>query len=154
MAEGIFLDANVVLDHLADRQPFAEYAHRLFALSETGKLSLSVSSLTFCNLYYLLRKLKGNEQALALLQKLSRLVEITPVGRTEIHTALGTGYRDFEDAVQAQSALADAKATVIVTRNKGDFPPGQLAVQSPEEYPGVDLADDAGGRFAELVFEL
>ena len=28
----IFLDTDVALDHLADRQPFAEYAHRLFGL--------------------------------------------------------------------------------------------------------------------------
>ncbi len=27
-----FLDTDVTLDHLADRQPFAEYAHRFFAL--------------------------------------------------------------------------------------------------------------------------
>ena len=29
----IFLDTDVALDHLADRQPFAEYAHRLLALA-------------------------------------------------------------------------------------------------------------------------
>lgn len=134
MAENVFLDTNVVLDHLADRQPFAEYAHRLFALSETGKLSLWVSSLTFCNLYYLLRKINGNEQAVALLEKLSQLVDITPVGKAEIRAALSAGYRDFEDAVQTQSALTEARATVIVTRNKTDFPQGGLSVQSPEQY--------------------
>ncbi|MBI4024751.1 MAG: hypothetical protein HY360_07190 [Verrucomicrobia bacterium] len=35
----IFLDTDVALDHLADRQPFAEYAHRIFALAETGELT-------------------------------------------------------------------------------------------------------------------
>jgi predicted nucleic acid-binding protein len=48
----IFLDTDVVLDHLADRQPFAEYAHRLLALAETDQLTLFVSSLSFSNLYY------------------------------------------------------------------------------------------------------
>ena len=38
----IFLDADVALDHLADRQPFAEYAHRIFALAETGELAVCV----------------------------------------------------------------------------------------------------------------
>ena len=38
----IFLDTDVALDHLADRQPFAEYAHRFFALAEKGELSLSL----------------------------------------------------------------------------------------------------------------
>ena len=43
----IFLDSDVTLDHLADRQPFAEYAHRLFAMAETGELTVCVSSLSF-----------------------------------------------------------------------------------------------------------
>ena len=43
----IFLDTDVALDHLADRQPFAEYAHRIFALAETGELTACVSSLSF-----------------------------------------------------------------------------------------------------------
>ena len=55
----IFLDTDVALDHLADRQPFAEYAHRLFALAEIGELTVCLSSLSFSNLYYILRKLKG-----------------------------------------------------------------------------------------------
>ena len=42
----IFLDTDVALDHLADRQPFAEYAHRLFALAETGELTVCLSSLS------------------------------------------------------------------------------------------------------------
>jgi len=44
MASGdkIFLDTDVALDHLAERQPFAEYAHRLLALAETGELTFSI----------------------------------------------------------------------------------------------------------------
>ena len=63
----IFLDADAALDHLADRQPFAEYAHRLLSLAETGELTVCLSSLSFSNLYYILRKLKGQADALALL---------------------------------------------------------------------------------------
>jgi predicted nucleic acid-binding protein len=46
----IFLDTDVVLDHLADRQPFSEYAHRLFALAEQNEITLCVSALSFSNL--------------------------------------------------------------------------------------------------------
>jgi predicted nucleic acid-binding protein len=68
----IFLDTDVALDHLADRQPFAEYAHRLFALSETGELTICMSPHSFSNLYYILRKLKSHAEAMALLGKLNR----------------------------------------------------------------------------------
>lgn len=134
MGEGIFLDANVVLDHLADRQPFAERAHRLFALAEIGQLKLFVSSLSFCNLYYLLRKLNGHEQALALLSKLEQLVEITAVGKSQIHEALFSGLKDFEDAVQIFSAEGKGGIDIIITRNKRDFLAGTILVQSPDEY--------------------
>lgn len=63
----IFLDTDGALDQLADRQPFAEYAHRIFALAETGELTVCVSSLSFSNHDYILRKLKGHTDALALL---------------------------------------------------------------------------------------
>lgn len=49
-ADKVFLDSDVVMDHLADRQPFAENAHRIFALAETGRLTAYVSSLSFSNL--------------------------------------------------------------------------------------------------------
>ena len=44
----VFLDTNVVLDHFMDRQPFAEYAHRIFALAERSELRLHLSALSFC----------------------------------------------------------------------------------------------------------
>src|SRR5438270_13706344 len=94
----IFLDTDIALDHLADRQPFAEFAHRLFALAELGELTVCVSSLSFSNLYYILRKLKGHTDALALLVKLKRLVRISAVSEPEIQSALSSEFKDFEDA--------------------------------------------------------
>ena len=91
----IFLDTDVALDHLADRQPFAEYAHRLLALAEAGELPVCVSSLSFSNLYYILRKLKGHADAVALLGKLKLLVRISAVGESEIQSALSSQFKDF-----------------------------------------------------------
>jgi predicted nucleic acid-binding protein len=130
----LFLDTNVVLDHLADRQPFAEYAHRLLALAETGELLLCVSALSFSNLYYLLRKLKGHAEALTLLRKLKSLVQVTAVSGLEIDAAFASGFVDFEDALQHFSAKAEGAVAAILTRNKGDYAASELPVMSPEEY--------------------
>ena len=135
MAEsGVFLDTNVVLDHLADRQPFAEYAHRIFALAEMGELKLHLSALSFCNLYYFLRKPMGHDRALALLGQLRQLTRVTVVGELEISSALASPGKDFEDAVQYESAKSDESVGVIVTRNKGDFPQSDLPILSPDEF--------------------
>ena len=136
MASGdkIFLDTDVVLDHLADRQPFAEYAHRRLALAETGRLTLCVSSLSFSNLYYLLRKPKGHADALALLGRLRSLVRVSAVTEAEIQAALASSFKDFEDAIQHFAAKAEGGIGAIVTRNKGDYSASEIPVLSPDEF--------------------
>ena len=134
MVPKLFLDTDVALDHLADRQPFAEYAHRLFALAETGQLVVCLSSLSFSNLHYILRKLKGREEARRLLGQLQRLVRVSTVGEAEIRSALASGFTDFEDAIQHAAATAEDGVSVIVTRNRPDYAGSVLPVQSPEEY--------------------
>src|SRR5882672_5892798 len=111
----IFLDTDVALDHLADRQPFAEYAHRIFALAETGELTVCVSSLSFSNLYYLLRKLKGHDEALVLLGKMKQLVRVAATGESEIQSALASSFKDFEDAIQHYAAKSEGGVTTILT---------------------------------------
>ena len=130
----IFLDTDVALDHLADRQPFAEYAHRLLALAETGELTVCVSSLSFSNLYYLLRKPKGHTEALALLGKLKQLVRISAVSESEIQSALVSQFKDFEDAIQHFAAKAEGGVSAIVTRNQADYSASEIPVLSREEF--------------------
>ena len=127
----VFLDTDVVLDHLADRQPFAEYAHRLFALAETDALTLCVSSLSFSNLYYILRKLKGHETAVALLKQLRLLVEVATVSEAQIESALSSNFKDFEDAIQHFAAKAEGSVSAIVTRNEADYLNSEIRVLAP-----------------------
>ena len=139
----VFLDTDVALDHLADRQPFAEYAHRLLALAEIGKLILCVSSLSFSNLYYILRKLKGHTDALALLGKLKLLVRVSAVTDAEIQAALGSSFNDFEDAIQHFTAQAEGGVSAIVTRNRADYSASEMPVLSPEELLAkIELQDE------------
>src|SRR6266446_2653816 len=113
----VFLDTDVALDHLADRQPFADSAHRLLGLAETGEITVCLSSLSFSNLYYILRKLKGRGNALALLGKLKRLVRVSAVTESEV-----------------QSAKAEGGVGVIVTRNKAHYTASEIPVCSPDEF--------------------
>jgi predicted nucleic acid-binding protein len=130
----IFLDTDVALDHLADRQPFAEYAHRLLALAETGELTICLSSLSFSNLYYILRKLKGHDDALDLLRKLKLLARVSAVTEVEIQSALSSSFKDFEDAIQQFAAKAEGGVNAIVTRNKADYAASEISVLSPHEF--------------------
>jgi predicted nucleic acid-binding protein len=113
----IFLDTDVTLDRLADRQPFAEAAHRLVAFAETGELTICLSSLSFGNIYYILRKIKGHTEALALLGNLRQLVRVCAVTEAEIQSALSSRFKDFEDAIHHFTAKTEGGVTTFVTRN-------------------------------------
>ena len=119
---------------LADRQPFAECAHRIFALAEIGELTLCVSALTFSNLYYILRKPKRHADTLALLNSLKLLVCICAVTGAEIEAALLSEFRDVEDAIQYFTAKAAGDISAIVTRNKGDYDASDIPILTPEEF--------------------
>ena len=130
----IFLDTDVALDHLADRQPFSEHAHRLIALAETGELTICLSSLSFSNLYYILRKLKGHSDAVALLGKLRLLVRVSAVTDAEIQSALSSGFNDFEDGIQYFAAKREGGITAIITRNRAHYGASEIPVLSPDEF--------------------
>ena len=50
--EKVFVDANIVIDLLAKREPFYKDAQDLFTLSDKKEIELQISSLTFANAYY------------------------------------------------------------------------------------------------------
>ena len=70
----IFIDTNIVLDLLGQREPFYEDAAKLFSLADRGKIKLYVSSLTIANSNYVLSKLKSAKEARVILIKFKVLV--------------------------------------------------------------------------------
>lgn len=129
-----FLDTNVILDHLLARSPFDIDARHFFEKAELGEIELYASALSFCNIAYIIRKLKSASDVSLILGDLTLLVTITPIESTTIALALSAGYKDFEDAVQYQSAVMFGGLTHFITRNKVDFPPGALPLCTPVEY--------------------
>lgn len=90
--------------------------------------------LSFSNLYYILRKLKGHAEALALLGKLKLLVRVSTVSESEIQSALSSSFGDFEDAIQHFTARTEGGISAIITRNKADYFDSDIPVLSPEEF--------------------
>jgi predicted nucleic acid-binding protein len=130
----VFLDTDIALDHLTGRLPFAEFAHRVLALSELGKIEAWVSALSFANLYYLLRKNNGHAGAVARLAALRKIVDVAPASRAALDAALASKFGDFEDALQYFAAKETGNVAVVLTRNKRDYAGSELPVMSAEEY--------------------
>ena len=130
----IFIDTDIILDVVTGRMPFSVEASSLFTLIEEDQIKSSTSSLTFSNLYYVLRKYTSHMRVVSRLKELSELLQIMNVDDTIIKRALQSGFKDFEDAIQYQTALSDPDIDVIVTRNIKDYKKAELPVMSPENF--------------------
>ena len=128
-----FIDTNVIIDLLADRQPFTAIAARLFNFAEKGKVKLFVSALSYSHIYYVLKKNTTHKEMIALLKELELLTETMDVTKQIITKAISSDFKDFEDAIQYNTAISNKKITAIVTRNTKDYKNSELPVLTPEE---------------------
>lgn len=130
-----FLDANVVMDFLTRRAPFAVPAADLFQLAEEGQINVYVSSLSFSHLFYLLRKAVGSASARSLLIDVSDVVTIVAVDSRNVKNALHSAFGDFEDALQYYAAHAESEPAIeaIVTRDPAGFTQAKILILSPTE---------------------
>ena len=130
----IFIDTDVIIDFLIDRKPHSREAAIMFTLIEQRKLKGYVSSLTFSNLYYVLRKVEPHPKVIAKLESISRLLTILKVDQQTIKDAISSGFNDFEDSIQYNCARACKKIDVLVTRNVKDFKNTEIPVMTPSDY--------------------
>lgn len=129
----IFLDTNVIIDFLADRRPFSLNAAEIFNASLSRYVKIYVSSVSYNNIYYILRQSLTHNETIKLLEELSELTEIIDVTKTIIKKSLKSEFKDFEDAIQYNCALTIIKMDFIVTRNSKDFKKSTLPVMNPQE---------------------
>ena len=129
----VFLDTNIIIDLLAQREPFYKDAQALFTLADRGQIELQISALSFANASYALSKYHQVSTAKKYLQQFKVLVSILPLDDKTIELALASGFQDIEDGFQYFTALTHG-AKVIITRNKKDFKAAQLPVLNASEY--------------------
>lgn len=129
----LFLDTNILIDVVADRQPWVREALILFELARQGKLTLLATDYSFVTIAYVTRKLYPEEELRRLLKGLMKYVEVVEVGKKIIGEALDGGWKDMEDHVQCLVAKRES-ADVIITRNEKDFALSDIRVLSPSSF--------------------
>jgi predicted nucleic acid-binding protein len=130
----VFLDTNIVLDMLLEREPFYKPAASLVSLADKKQIHALVSSLTIANVNYVLAKRIGAIKSRRLLQETCAVLDIASVDERVVKKALfsDSEFKDVEDAIQHYCALA-ANASVIITRDK-DYARSELPVMNAEEF--------------------
>ncbi len=129
-----FIDTNVLLDVLAQREPFYEHSAAVWSLAEEGKVEGLVSAVSFTNIFHVMRRWADASAA----KKAMRLLRdaFTPVACDSliINQAIDSDLPDFRNAVQYFSAL-HAGADCMLSHNPGDFPRRPaVPVLSPTEF--------------------
>lgn len=129
----LFVDSDIILDLLAQREDFYIHSAKLFTLSDQNKVKLYTSPIVFTNLHYLLKKQTNNQTALKSLRKLKTLINILSIDEKIIEQALNSDFSDFEDAVQYFTAVTN-RINIIITRNISDYRKSKITVSTAEEF--------------------
>ena len=128
-----FIDTNVLIDFLGEREPFYDAAARIVSRADRKEIELMVSSLSYATASYILMRYNPQDLVMEKLKKFTPLCTVTNVGAEEVNLSLYSAFSDFEDALQYHSAWKTG-ATVIITRNKKDFRSSSLPVYTPDEF--------------------
>jgi len=132
--QDLFIDTDVIIDLLIDRKPHSREVAVIFTLIEERKLKGYVSSLSFSNLYYVLRKFESHNRVMSKLESLSEFLSILKVDQLTIKNALATGFRDFEDGIQYCCARENKRVDVLITRNTKDYKKSEIPVMTPADF--------------------
>ena len=129
----IFLDTNIVLDFLGEREGFYEPAAKILTLSDQKKIQIYTSPTSISNTFYLLSKFENTKIALEKIRKFKVLCSISVMDDEVVEKAINSDFKDFEDAMQYFSALA-SNCDLIITRNEKDFKNALIPVMNGESY--------------------
>jgi len=132
--EIIWIDSDVLLDHLLRRDPWDEAATELLVRGAAGQIDLRTSALVFANVHYIVRKLVGNPAALRDIRRLAVFIGIAEMGQAEVNRALDSEMPDFEDALQIATAIRVPTLSAVLTRNLGDYALAGIPAMTPRDW--------------------
>ena len=133
MMHRIFIDSDIILDVLAQREPFYVSAAKLFTLIDKKEIIGYSSPIVFSNIHYILSKLTSKASALSNLRKLKSIITVLPIDDKIIELALNSDFHDFEDAIQYHTAKSN-DIKFLITRNKKDYKKSKISVCTADEY--------------------
>ncbi len=127
----IFLDTNIFVDVLSNRDVWYEGSVEVINRVITGAEKGCMSVLTIPILWYVFGEKRESIPEIKAIIKNFNIISLTP---ELIRRSFGSEMRDFEDAIQLYSAIK-GNCNFIITRNKKDFSNQKgLGILTPEEF--------------------
>lgn len=129
----VFLDTNIIIDFLGEREGFYKYSAKILTLADQKKIKVYTSPSSISNVFYVLAKYENSKIALEKIRKFKLLCSMSVMDDEVVEKAIHSNFKDFEDAMQYFSALA-SNCDVIITRNEKDFKNALIPVMNAESY--------------------
>ncbi|WP_312822467.1 putative toxin-antitoxin system toxin component, PIN family [Epilithonimonas sp.] len=129
----VFLDTNIIIDFLGEREGFYESSAKIMTLADKKKIQVYTSPSSISNVFYVLAKYENSKIALEKIRKFKLLCSMSVMDDEVVEKAIHSDFKDFEDAMQYFSALA-SNCNVIITRNEKDFKNALIPVMNAEEF--------------------
>ena len=128
----LLIDTNGVLDVLLNRPEFVKASSMIWKICETEQAKGYISTLTYANMMYVMRKQLTSEQIEEVFCKLNLIFEFADFSSAVLERAMNMKWKDFEDAVQSATAES-VHADYIITRNLKDFTQSKVMAFTPAE---------------------
>lgn len=130
----IFVDTNVYIDYILEREPFFQAAASVFSYASDRVIDLVVSTLTFTTANFIcVDRFKMNRDVMAMkVNGHKDFLQVEPITRDDVYLAYENGWKDYEDGVQYLCAKR-CNSDYIITRNGYDFKMSDIPVLSPDE---------------------
>lgn len=129
----LLVDTNVVLDVLLNRVEFAKDSAMVWKLCETRQTEGYLSTLTYANMMYVMRKQLTPTQIEDVFLKLNLIFNFADFSPAILEKAVGMRWKDFEDAIQSATAES-VHADYIITRNIKDFSTSKVIAITPYDF--------------------
>ena len=136
MKKLIFVDTNILLDVLLEREGFYNDALKIWAMAESGDVEAYIAAISVNNVHYVIRRLKSETTAMIAVRIILRIFKVVPVDAEILSRASDFHDKDYEDDIQQQCALK-ANCVQIFTRNPTHYDSSLIAVLPPTAFMGT-----------------
>lgn len=129
----LLIDANIILDVLLNRPVFVKDSSMIWKLCETKQMKGYISTLTYANIMYIMRKQLTPEQIQEIFCKLKLIFEFADLSPAVLERTVNMKWKNFEDAFQNATAES-VHADYIITQNIKDFKQSKVMALMPSEF--------------------
>lgn len=129
----LLVDTNVLVDYVCHRDEFYDAALSVFETALTGENELLLTDLSYMNCIYVAKHYNiSNDSLMKTLLAIHKICGLAKIDNDVIHATLSSDWKDKEDALQYEAALASS-VDGIITRNPKDFKPSNISILLPTD---------------------